>query len=65
MKLRILDGGEIFALPSTRWAGHHFIHVNQDRVSEYIMPNMPHNTPWYKLLFYKGSVNEVINQMQK
>ena len=55
----LFNRGEIIAIPSKMWAGHHFmILVDNTELWEYTLENMQKNTPWYKLLLYKGIVRK-------
>lgn len=48
--------------PSKRWAGYHVIWVSPEgEAFEYTIPRMRRDTPWWKMLFYDGSVRRFRN----
>ena len=60
VKNKLRYGGKIFSLESKRWAGHHFMWLSPEHeLWEYTYPDMPENTPWYKLLIYKGKIRKI------
>ena len=62
IKHKLIHGGTIYAIPSKRWNGHHFICLDkQFQAWEYTYPDMPKNTPWYKLIAYKGIEQKIPN----
>jgi len=53
----ITEGGRAKWYPSKRWAGYHVIWINPEgEAFEYTIPRMRRDTPWWKMLFYDGSV---------
>lgn len=55
----ITRGGSVEWYDAKRWAGHHVIWIAPDGTPwEYTPPKIYKNTPWYKMLFYKGIVRQ-------
>lgn len=60
VKNKLMYGGDIISIPSRFWAGNHFMWLdNNHKLWEYVYPKMPKNTPWYKLLIYKGKPRQI------
>ena len=58
----ITKGGKAVWYPSKRWAGYHVIWVSPEgEAFEYTIPRMRRDTPWWKMLFYDGSVRRFRN----
>ena len=58
----ITEGGKAVWYPSRRWAGYHVIWVSPEgEAYEYTIPRMRRDTPWWKMLFYDGSVRRFRN----
>lgn len=55
----ISEGGRARWYNSKRWFGHHVIWIDRDGQGwEYTVPRMSKGTPWYKMLFYNGTVRK-------
>ena len=55
----IVRGGRARWYNSKRWFGHHVIWIDKAGQGwEYTVPRMAKNTPWYKMLFYTGTVRK-------
>jgi hypothetical protein len=55
----IRHGGQAKWYPSKRWAGYHVIWISPEGEEwEYTVPRMARNTPWWKLLYYDGTVRK-------
>jgi len=55
----IVEGGSAKWYNSKRWFGYHVIWVDQDGIAwEYTRPRMLRNTPWWKMIFYNGTVRK-------
>lgn len=53
----ITRGGSAEWYPSKRWKGYHVVWISPDgQKLEYTIPRLARGTPWYKMLFYRGTV---------
>ena len=55
----IIEGGRARWYNSQRWFGHHVIWIDKEGQGwEYTIPRMRRNTPWWKMLYYAGTVRK-------